>query len=133
MNSLGSRAILRRLERLEKVFAVNPVDDWIDVVMWSVSNCGVFGHTRYRFSESRNRTEWVPCSDEEEIRIMRESYERDGRRLYGRGSEVSFAEYLERFSHLGPKERDGERKRIIERLKGGRDGAGVEDTACRAC
>ena len=133
MNSLGSRAILRRLERLEKVFAVNPVDDWIDVVMWSASNCGVFGHSRYRFSESRRQSEWIPCSDEEEIQIMRESYERDGRRLYGRGSEVSFAEYLERFSHLGPKERDGERRRIIERLKGGRDGAGVEDTACRAC
>ena len=133
MSSLGSQAILRRVKRLEKVFAVDPVDDWIDIVMWSVSDCGVFGHTRYRFSKSRNRTEWVPCSDEEEIQIMRESYERDGRRLYGRGSEVSFAEYLERFSHLGPKERDGERKRIIERLKGGRDGAGVEDTACRAC
>ena len=118
---------------MEKVFAVNPVDDWIDVVMWSVSDCGVFGHTRYRFSESRRQSEWIPCSDEEEIQIMRESYERDGRRLYGRGSEVPFAEYLERFSHLGPKERDGERKRIIEHLKGERDGAGVEDTACRAC
>ena len=133
MSSLGSQAILRRVKRLEKVFTVNPVDDWIEIVMWSVSDCGVFGHTRYRFSESRNCTEWIPCSDEEEIQIMRESYERDGRRLYGKGSEVSFAEYLERFSDLGPKERDGERKRIIEHLKGGRDGAGLEDTTCRAC
>ena len=133
LSSLGNQAILRRIEKLEKVFAVNPIDDWIDIVMWGISDCGVFGHTHYRFSESRRQSEWIPCSDEEEIQIMRESFERDGRRLYGRGSEVSFAEYLERFSHLGPKERDGERRRIIERLKGGRDGAGVEDTACRAC
>ncbi|NIN01288.1 MAG: hypothetical protein GTO24_25310 [candidate division Zixibacteria bacterium] len=123
LGSLGNRAILRRLERLETVFAVSPVDDWIDIVLWSGSDCGVFGHTRYRFSKSRGESEWIPCSDEEEIQIMREGYERDGHRLYGRGSEVSFAEYLERFSYLGPKERGDERKRIIERLKGERDGA----------
>ena len=133
MSPLGNRAILSRIKRLEKVFAVNPVDDWIETVMWSVSDCGVFGHTHYRFSESRRQSEWTPCSDEEEIQMMRESYERDGHRLYGRDPEVSFAEYLERFSYLGPKELDGERKRIIERLKGENDGAGVGDTACRAC
>jgi len=64
---LDNRAILRRLERLEKVFAVKPVDDWIDIVMWDVSGGGIFGHRHYRFSKSRRQTEWIPCSDEEEI------------------------------------------------------------------
>ncbi len=51
---------------MEKVFAVEPRDDWIDVLMWNGSEGGIFGHTHYRFSESRRQTEWVPCSDREE-------------------------------------------------------------------
>jgi len=130
---MSNRAILRRLKKLEKVFAVEPGDDWTDTVMWDVSDSGIFGHRHYRFSKSRNQSEWIPCSDEEEIQIMREHYERDEHRFYGRGPEVSFAEYLERFSYLGPKEMAVKRKQIIEQLKGERDGAKVEDTVRRAC
>ena len=130
---MSNQAILRRLKKLEKVFAVEPEDDWIDIVMWSISHSGIFGHTHCRFSESRSQTEWIPCSDAEEIEIMREHYEEGGHRLYGRGAELSFSEYLERFSYLGPEELSVRRKAIIERLKGEEDGARVEDTGCRAC
>jgi len=130
---MRNQRILRRLEILERVFAVEPRDDWIDIVMWNTSNSGIFGHTHCRLSESRSQTEWTPCSEEEEIAIMREHYERDDHRLYGRDTEVSFAEYLERFSNLGPKELEARRKQIIEQLKGEEDGARVADSSRRAC
>ena len=130
---MRNQRILRRLEILERVFAVEPRDDWIDIVMWNTSNSGIFGHTHCRLSESRSQTEWTPCSEEEEIAIMREHYERDDHRLYGRDPEVSFAEYLERFSNLGPKELEARRKQIIEQLKGEEDGARVADSSRRAC
>jgi len=118
---------------LERVFAVEPKDDWIDVLMWNGLQGGIFGHTHCRFSESRSQTEWTPCSDAEEIEIMREHYEADDHRLYGRDPEMSFAKYLERFSYLGPEELETRRKQIIERLKGEEDGARVKDTSRRAC
>jgi len=114
---MSSKAILRRLKRLEEVFAVEPVDDWLDIVMWMGADGGIFGHMRYRFSKSRNETEWIPCSDEEEIEAMRIHYEKDGQRLYCNGPRVSLAEYLEHFSYLGSEELGARRKRIIERLK----------------
>ncbi|MDH5266610.1 MAG: hypothetical protein OEW62_02900 [Candidatus Bathyarchaeota archaeon] len=119
---MSNLAILRRLKKLEKVFAVEPRDDWLDIVMWTGSDGGVFGHAHCRFSRSRNRTEWIPCSDEEEIEIMRGHYEKDSHRLYGKGPRVSFREYLERFSYLGSEELGVKRKEIIERLKGEIDG-----------
>ena len=97
---MSNLAILRRLKKLEKVFAVEPRDDWIDVVMWNGLRGGIFGHVHCRFSKSRKQTEWISCSDEEEIEIMREHYEKDDHRFYGRGPKASFAEYLERFSYL---------------------------------
>ena len=130
---MSNRAILRRLKKLEEVFAVEPKDDWIDIVMWNTFHSGIFGHTHYRFSESRHQTEWIPCSDEEEIRIMRGHYEKDDHKIHGRGPRVSFAEYLERFSYLGSEELAVRRKEIIEQLKGEKDGARVEDTSFRAC
>lgn len=128
---MSNRAILRRLKKLETVFAVSePKDDWIDVLMWNGKKGGTFGHAHYRFSESRNQTEWKPCSDEEEIAIMREHYEDENCRLYGRGSKLSFVEYLERFSYLGPEELAVRRKLVIERLSGGEDGDMCEDSCC---
>jgi len=130
---MSNRAILRRLKKLEKVFATGSESRWIDILLWDGLQGGIFGHTHFRFSEGGRQTQIVPCSDEEEIAIMREHYEDDDRRLHGRGSKVSFAEYLERFSYLGSEELEGRRRRIIEQLKGGEDGARVEDSSCRAC
>ena len=116
--SLSKRAILRRVEELERVFAVGEFgDDWVDVLMWSGRNGGVFGHVCFRCSK-RGETRWLPCSDEEEVEIMRGHYEDERRRLYGRGAEISFAEYLEQFSYLGSEELAVKRKLIVERLRG---------------
>lgn len=130
---MSSQAILKRLRKLEKVFSVELRDDWIDVLMWDGSQGGIFGHTHFRFSESGRQTVRLPCSDGEEVEIMREHYEDDDHRLYGKGSSVSFAEYLERFSYLGPEELEPRRRSIIERLKGGEDGARLKNSSCRAC
>jgi len=48
---------------------------------------------------------------------MREHYEENGHRLYGKGPKASFAEYLERFGYLGPEELAVRRKKVIEELK----------------
>jgi hypothetical protein len=55
---MSNLTILRRLKKLEKVFAVEPRDDWIDIVMWNGLQGGIFGHTHCRFSKSRRQTEW---------------------------------------------------------------------------
>ncbi len=131
--SMSKQAILRRLKKLEKVFAAGSESRWIDVLLWDGLQGGIFGHAHFRFSEDGRQTELRPCSDQEEIAIMREHYEDDDHRLHGRGSKVSFAEYLESFSYLGSEELEGRRRRIIEALKGGEDGARVEDSSGRAC
>ena len=130
---MSNKAVLRRLKKLEKVFAVGSEDEWIDILMWSAYDGGIFGHTHCRLYLGGRKTEWIPCSDEEEIEIMLEHYEEEEHRVHGKGAEMSFAEYLERFSYLGPEELDPRRKAIIERLKGEEDGVRVEDTGCRAC
>jgi len=130
---VSNKAILRRLKKLEKVFAVELRDDWINILMWNGSQGGIFGHTHYRFSESRGQTEWTPCSDAEEVEIMREHYEEDDHRFYGRDPEVSFAEYLERFSYFGPEELETRRKQIISQLRNVEDGARVADSSRRIC
>jgi hypothetical protein len=61
LNSLGSQAILRRIKKLEKVFAVNPVDDWIEIVMWGGSDCGVFGHMRMHACFGMPKALAIPC------------------------------------------------------------------------
>jgi hypothetical protein len=128
---LSSRAILRRVEELERVFAVGELDDdWVDVLMWSGENSGIFGHVHYQFSESRGETRWIACSDEEEIAIMQRHYEDEGCRSYNRGNELSFAEYLDRFSYLGSAELEARRKLVIKQVKGEENGSGVEDSAC---
>jgi len=41
---LSNKAVLRRLKRLEKVFAVGHEDRWLDIVMWDHLHGGIFGH-----------------------------------------------------------------------------------------
>jgi hypothetical protein len=128
--ALSSKTILRRLKKLEKVFAAGePRDDWIDVLMWSGENGGVFGHAHCRFSKSRGETRWVVCSDEEEVAIMRGHYEGEGHKLFGKGADVSFAEYLERFSYLGPKALEVRRKLVINRVRGKEHGSRVKSSS----
>jgi len=130
---MSSQAILKRLKKLEKVFAVEPKDDWIDVLMWNGLQGGIFGHVHCRFSESRSRTELMPCSDEEEVAIMRDHFEETEHKIPGTDTPVGFSEFLEYYCYLGPEELNVRREKIIEQLKGDRDGARVNDTSRRAC
>lgn len=109
--------VVRRVRVLERVFAVEP-EEWIDVLLWVGSESGIFGHAHHRFTQGGKQTEQIPCPDEEKIAIMRTHYEEDGHKFYGKGSDVSFAEYLEHFSYLGPEELAARRNVIIEELKG---------------
>jgi hypothetical protein len=109
--------VLRRLVRLEGTIGASE-DDWVDVVMWSPRGGGIFGHVHYRFSKSRSESQRVPCSDEEEVQIMREHYEADGHRFSRQGDELSFPDYLERFSYLGSEELAERRREIISRVRG---------------
>ena len=112
------------MKKLEQVFSVGePVDDWIDVVMWEGLRGGIFGHAHYRFSKSRGESECVACSDDEEIELMRQLYSSDDRKLFGQELKMSFPEYLEHFCYLGCEELEPKRREIIERLR--REEAGV--------
>jgi hypothetical protein len=55
-----NKAVLRRLKKLEKVFAVRSKDDWIDILMWNGTEGGIFGHTHCRLSLSGDQTRGIP-------------------------------------------------------------------------
>lgn len=113
---MSSRTILKRLGELEEAFRIiDPEDKWIDVVMWDIPG-GIFGHAHHLFRKSDGETVRKPCTDEEELEIMRAYYEDEGHRLYGKGDEVSFAEYLERSSYLCPEALVERLKLVIERV-----------------
>ncbi len=115
---MSNRAVLRRLKKLERVFALSePQDDWVDIILLEGSHGGIFGHLHYRFSESRRKNESMPCSDEEEIAIMRDIYEETEHKLPRASESTSFAEFLEYYSYLGSEEMAARRKMIIEQLK----------------
>ena len=115
MRTVGS-GVLRRLVRLESVIGVSE-DDCVDVVMWDARGGGIFGYMHSRFSKSRIENQSVPCSDEE-VQIMRGKYEDEGHRFFGVGDELSFPEYLERFSYLGSEELADRRREVISKLRG---------------
>jgi len=98
----------KRVEQLEEKAGVNP----IDVVMWSGSDGGIFGHVHV----VGNRT--FPCSDEEEIEIMREHFEADKHRVWDKGEYVPFWKYLETFSYLAPTGLVERQRMVIDRLRG---------------
>lgn len=126
---MSSKAILGRVKRLENVFAVRLEDGGIDILMWGSLQGGIFGHAHCCVSCSGGETVWRPCSDEEEVAIMRGYYEDEGCRLFGKGAEVSFVEYLERFSYLGSEELAERRKAIIDRFRGEENGARASDSS----
>lgn len=101
-------ALKKRVERLEDKNEVNP----LDVVMWSISDCGIFGHCHVIGGKK------TPCSDKEEIEIMRNQYERENKRIWGKGEYVPFNVYLEAFTYLAPEELKERQKVAIDRVKG---------------
>ncbi len=101
-------ALKKRVEQLEDKTGINP----IDVVMWSGSDGGVFGHVHVIGEERR------PCSDEEEIKIMRNHFEIDKHRVWGKGEYVPFWKYLEAFTYLAPNGLVERQRAAIDRVKG---------------
>jgi hypothetical protein len=114
----GRFELLRRVELVERAFGVNQKEEWIDCLMWSVSEAGVFGHTHMRILKHSGKVEWKACTEEEELRLMRQQYEECGHRPYGRGEPLSFSAFLETFSYLGPVALAERRKEIIEGIRG---------------
>lgn len=108
--------LLRRIERLERAYSVDR-DEWIDVLLWEGSKGGVFGHCHFRLAMDGGKSEWIACTEEEELALMRESYEEEEHKLLGKGEPVAFSQYLERFSYLGPDALAERRRKIIERVR----------------
>ena len=96
MNHEGLRKRVDRLE--EEAIGVSE----FDTVIWSASDGGIFGHAHIRFNKNLMKQEIVPCSDEEEIEIMRQHFEIDKHRPWDKGQYVPFWKYLEEFSYLAP-------------------------------
>lgn len=117
MTRLFGFLVLGRLERLEHLYSVGR-EEWIDIVLWGASKGGPFGHCHMRILKNGGKTEWTACTEEEELKLMRQQYEECGHRLYGRGEPVAFSVYLETFSYLGPAELADRRREIVERFRG---------------
>ena len=126
---MSSRGLLRKVRRLEREIVGDLEDDVVDVLMWSGSDGGVFGHVHYRFSKSLIEQEIVPCTDEEEVEVMRQHYEIDKHRPRGKGEEVPFWNYLEAFSYLAPDGLAERQRAVIDKLRGEENGEGVADSA----
>jgi len=47
------KAMVRRIGKLERVFAVKLEDDWIDILLWNGLQGGIFGHAHCRLSKIR--------------------------------------------------------------------------------
>jgi hypothetical protein len=124
---MNSRSILRHVRKLENSFgAFEPENDLIDIVMWDAAKGGMFGHAHCLVSKSGGQTVWLACSDEEEVEIMREYYERDGLKVSMSGEPGSFVEFLEHHNYLGSEVFESKRKEIIERLRGEKNGGCAE-------
>lgn len=125
---MSSRSALRQLRRLERVFGlVEPEDDGIDVLMWNGVSGGLFGHVHCHLCGSQGESKPSPCSDEEEVEIMRQHYENDKHRC--RGKEVQFWKYLEKFSYLAPEGLAERQRAVIDKLRGEENGARVAGSA----
>jgi hypothetical protein len=118
LNSVGLR---RRLKRVEDAFCVGDDDEWIDIVMWEGSKGGIFGYAHIRISKFTGEHELTACTEEEEMKLMREHYEEANGKLYGRGEAVPFSVFLENFYYVGPPEFADRRREIIERLRSEED------------
>jgi hypothetical protein len=117
MKGFSSLMLVRRVELLERAFGVGSGDEWIDVLMWYGRKGGVFGHVHMRISLCGRGTEWIACTDEEELAVMRCNYEKEEHKLFGKGESVVFSEYLRRFDYLGSDELADKRREIIERVR----------------
>lgn len=124
MGVLTSGLVLKRLKKLEQTLQVETMEVNVDIMYWDNVKGGLFGHARERVVSNGTKTGGaVACSAEEEIELMKEDYEREGHRVFGKGDEVSFAGYLENFCYGGPEALAAERKAVIERLRGEVNGA----------
>jgi hypothetical protein len=117
MGFLNKVSVRNRIKRLEDAFWVGDRDEWVDIVMWEGSKGGIFGYVHMRFSKFTGKHELTACTEEEEMKLMREHYEEANGQLYGRGEAVPFSVFLENFCYLGPPEFADRRRKIIERLR----------------
>jgi hypothetical protein len=117
MGFLNKVSVRNRIKRLEDAFWVGDRDEWIDIVMWQGSKGGIFGYAHMRLSKFTGEHELTACTEEEEMKLMREHYEEANGKLYGRGEAVPFSVFLENFCYLGPPEFADRRRKIIERLR----------------
>ena len=121
MGFLSKVSVRNRIKRLETAFWVGDRDEWIDIVMWEGWRGGVFGYAHILISKFTGEHEFSACTEEEELRLMREHYEEANRKLYGRGDEMPFSFFLENFCYLGSPEFAYRRREIIERVRSEED------------
>jgi hypothetical protein len=108
---LNVKKIIDRLNKIEEKFNVK--ENFFNVIMWQGEEGGIFGHAHITISDKQ--TVFKACSDEKELQIMRQRYEESGHKLPLSvcKDKVSFREYLEYYSYLGPEKLEQKRRKII--------------------
>ena len=85
--------------------------------MWDYFEGGLWGHAHHVFHVQTKKLEIFACTVEEELAFMKNKYEEDGHRFWGKGEELSFVDFLEKFDYAGPKSFAEQRKEVVKKLR----------------
>ena len=107
------KTLERRVSELENKRGINQPD--LVVTAWSPGDdTGLYGHVHIRVGRHKSKLpKRVPCTDEEEIKIMREHYEKYLKLYPNR----RFSDHLEEYDRRGPESRKEDRRKLIEQIR----------------
>jgi hypothetical protein len=112
-----SSSVLRRLTRLERVLLADKSEEVLEGIVWDYFEGGLWGHVRHVFHIQTKKLEVFACTVEEELAFMKNKYEEDGHRFWGKGEELSFLDFLEKFDYAGPKPFAEQREEVVKKLR----------------
>ena len=111
--------LLRRLERVEKVLmGEGDQDAWlVGLGYFDCIKGGIFGHSNLVYGGSGQVPIKRPCTDEEEIELMRIKYDDFHHKFFGEGDELTFPDFLELFFYLSPNVPDDRKRSVVQKLR----------------
>lgn len=115
---MSKSTIKRKVAELEEKTGTAP-EEWQEFIMSLLEPCGIFCHAHYRFTKTPKFQQKIEaCTDDEEIKLMRESYEEDKHSgfLDGRGI-TDFVSYLEYYLYMTPDELQERARAAIEKVR----------------
>ncbi len=117
MGSFKYRSILKRLEKMEQSLLIDEENKLFSFQLMDPVNGGLFGHSHVQYRLHGKDYKKFPCTDEEEIELMRRRYEGDNHKYFGVGEELTFPDYLEQYFYFSPNVPDERKKAAVQKLR----------------